>query len=61
MLTEIFCQKLIVSNVILVFLDHPKPKVFFKRHPFSKSLNPPLDTSSLHCISSFEGTSYKDL
>ena len=28
-LIEIFCQKLIVSNVILVFLDHLKPKIFF--------------------------------
>ena len=29
MLIEIFCQKLIVSNVILAFLDHLKPKIFF--------------------------------
>ena len=29
MLTEIFCRKLTVSNVILAFLDHLKPKVFF--------------------------------
>ena len=27
-LIEIFCQKLIVSNVILAFLDHLKPKIF---------------------------------
>ena len=27
MLIEIFCQKLIVSNVILAFLDHLKPKI----------------------------------
>ena len=26
---EIFCQKLIVLNVILAFLDHLKPKIFF--------------------------------
>ena len=29
MLTEIFCQKLIVSNVILAFLDHLKRTIFF--------------------------------
>ena len=29
MLIEIFCQKVIVSNVILAFLDHLKPKIFF--------------------------------
>ena len=29
MLTEIFCQKLIVSNIILAFLDQLKPKIFF--------------------------------
>ena len=34
MLTEIFCQKLIVSNVILAFLDHPKPKIFFVGQPW---------------------------
>ena len=28
-LIEIFCPKFIVSNVILVFLNHPKPKIFF--------------------------------
>ena len=28
-LIEIFCQKPIVSNVILAFLDHLKPKIFF--------------------------------
>ena len=28
-LIEMICQKLIVSNVILVFLDHLKPKIFF--------------------------------
>ena len=44
MLIKIFCQKLIVSNVILAFLDHLKPKNLFavdivadiERHPFSK-------------------------
>ena len=47
---EIFYQKLIVSNVILVFLDHLKPKIFFvamvanmQCYPFSKSLDLPLD------------------
>ena len=30
-LKEIFCQKLIVSNVILAFLDHLEPKIFFIR------------------------------
>ena len=33
MLKEIFCQKLIVSNVILVFLDHLKRKIFFVGQP----------------------------
>ena len=28
MLIEIFCPKLLVSNVILTFLDHLKPKIF---------------------------------
>ena len=32
-LIEIFCQKLIVSNVTLAFLDHLKPKIFFIRQP----------------------------
>ena len=34
MLTEIFCRKLTVSNVILAFLDHLKPKVFFVDQPW---------------------------
>ena len=34
MLTEIFCQKLIVSNVILVFPDHLKPKIFYVGLPW---------------------------
>ena len=33
-LIEIFCQKLIVSNVILTFLDHLKPKIFFVGQPW---------------------------
>ena len=33
MLIEIFCPKFIVSNVILVFLNHPKPKIFFVGQP----------------------------
>ena len=50
-LIEIFCQKLVVSNIISVFLDHLKPKIFFcrptmvaniERPSFSKSLYPPL-------------------
>ena len=28
-LIEIFCQKLIVSNVIMAFLDHLEPNIFF--------------------------------
>ena len=32
-LIEIFRQKLIVSNVILAFLDHLKPKIFFVGQP----------------------------
>ena len=31
---QIFCQKLIVSNVILAFLDHLKPKIFFVGQPW---------------------------
>ena len=45
MLIEIFCQKLTVSNVILTFLYHLKPKIFFvgiERHHLSKSLDPSL-------------------
>ena len=38
MLIEIFCQKLIVSNVILAFLDHLKPKIFFVGQPWLPSL-----------------------
>ena len=51
MLIEIFCQKSIVSNVILAFLDHLKPKIFWsvdiEHHPFSKSLDPPLNSLGL--------------
>ena len=35
MLIEIFCKKPIVSNVILAFLDHLKPKTFFVGQPWS--------------------------
>ena len=31
---EIFCQKLIVSNVISAVLDHQKPKIFFAGQPW---------------------------
>ena len=33
-LIEIFRQKLIVSNVILAFLDHLKPTTFFVDQPW---------------------------
>ena len=33
-LIEIFCQKLIASNIILVFLDHLKTKTFFVGQPW---------------------------
>ena len=33
-LVEIFCQKLLVSNVILAFLDHLKPKISFLSQPW---------------------------
>ena len=33
-LTEIFRQNLIVSNDILTFLDHRKPKIFFVGQPW---------------------------
>ena len=45
MLIEIFCQKLIVYNVNLAFLDHLKSKILLadiERHPFSKCLDPVL-------------------
>ena len=45
MLIQVFCQKRLVSNVILAFLDHLKPKTMaadIERHPFLKSLDPPL-------------------
>ena len=29
---EIFCPKLVVSNIIFAFLDHLKPKIFFFGH-----------------------------
>ena len=34
MIIEIFCQKLIVSNVIVAFLDHLKPNIFFFGQPW---------------------------
>ena len=34
MLIEIFCQKLVVSNVVLAFLDYLKPKTFFVDQPW---------------------------
>ena len=34
MLIEIFCRKLIVCNIILAFLDHLTPKVFFAGQPW---------------------------
>ena len=33
-LLDIFCQKLVVSNVILAFLGHMKPKIFFVGQPW---------------------------
>ena len=48
---EIFCQKLIVSNVISAFLDYLKPKTFFasqpEHNPFPRSLDPPLVLSGI--------------
>ena len=35
MLIEIFCQRLIVSNVIVAFVDHLKPKIFSIGNPWS--------------------------
>ena len=32
-LIEIFWQKLIISDIVLVFLDHLKPKIFFVGQP----------------------------
>ena len=51
MLIEIFYQKLIVSNLILAFLDHLKPKIFF----FGRHRAPPLFEifGSAFAISSF--------
>ena len=59
MLIEIINQKIIVSSVILAFLDHLKAKIFFvgqaqwptQSHPFSKSLDPPLTSILLLCHS----------
>ena len=34
MIIEIFCQKLIVSKVILAFLDHLKRNIFFFSQPW---------------------------
>ena len=51
MLIEIFCRKLVVSHVILIFLDHLEPKIFLadiERHPFSKSLEPVLNNFCYH-------------
>ena len=39
MLMEIFCQKLKVSNVILLFLDHLKPKIVFVSQPWWPTQN----------------------
>ena len=39
MLIEIFCQKRIVSNVILAFLDHLRPKIFFVLQPWQAIQN----------------------
>ena len=33
-LIELFYQTLIVSNVVLAFLDHLKPKIFFVSQPW---------------------------
>ena len=40
-LTEIFCQKPIVSNVILAFLDNLKPKIFFVSQPWWPAYSAP--------------------
>ena len=52
-LIKIFRQQVIVSNVILAFLDHLKLKIFFADQPwwptdllFSKSLDPLLTIGS---------------
>ena len=34
MLIEMFCQKLVVSNVILAFLNKLKPQIFFVGQPW---------------------------
>ena len=39
MLIEIFRQKLIVSDVILAFLDHLKPKIFPVGRPWWPTLS----------------------
>ena len=40
-LLEIFCLKLIVFNVILAFLDHLKPKIFFVDRTWWPSMSAP--------------------
>ena len=42
MLIEIFRQKLIVSSIILAFLDHLKPKIFFVSQPCWPTLSATL-------------------
>ena len=63
-LIKIFRQQVIVSNVILAFLDHLKLKIFFADQPwwptdllFSKSLDPPLTIGSPRAYK-FHGASW---
>ena len=46
MLIDIFCQKLIVYNVILAFLDHLKSKTFFVGQPRDQHRALPLSKMS---------------
>ena len=46
-LVEIFHQKLIVSKVVLAFLDHLKPQIFFVGQPW---LTYSASSFQNHCI-----------
>ena len=52
-LIEIFYQKRIVSNVILAFLDHLKPKMFFVDHG-GRHVAPPLFKISGSTLESYQ-------
>ena len=54
-LTEIFCQKLIVSNVISAFLGHLKPKIFYRRPTMAADIEQPPPPSFFKISASAPG------